>query len=160
MFGECRFWYEILSEFHVPKFNLVDSTMDRLRNSRDFARVQSTGRKLRSHHLLMLWLPMRKSGSEGLAESRLGFTVSRKVGNAVQRNKIKRWLREASRALSKEVDAYQRRQNAFVDVVLIPKTEILSAGYFSTLVELQELFSLAGFLPKDRSKDSLSGRAS
>jgi ribonuclease P protein component len=33
----------------------------------------------------------------GLAEVRVGFTVSRKVGNAVERNRVRRRLREIAR---------------------------------------------------------------
>ena len=31
------------------------------------------------------------------SQSRVAFTVTRKVGNAVVRNRVKRWLREATR---------------------------------------------------------------
>tara|TARA_B100000900_G_scaffold356860_1_gene326863 strand:- start:142 stop:393 length:252 start_codon:yes stop_codon:yes gene_type:complete len=33
----------------------------------------------------------------GTSQTRVGLTVSRKVGNAVIRNRVKRWLREAIR---------------------------------------------------------------
>ena len=33
----------------------------------------------------------------GTDQTRVGLTVSRKVGNAVNRNRVKRWLREAIR---------------------------------------------------------------
>ena len=33
----------------------------------------------------------------GTNQTRVGLTVSRKVGNAVNRNRVKRWLREAIR---------------------------------------------------------------
>lgn len=96
----------------------------------------------------MLWLPLRTGLAGGLVESRLGLTVSRKVGNAVQRNKIKRWLREAARSLAKELNEYQQLNKNFADVVLIPRAEILLAGYHRTRTEVCELFIQAGFLPK------------
>jgi len=41
--------------------------------------------------LLILFTPSEQ------AQSRIAFTVTRKVGNAVIRNRVKRWLREAVR---------------------------------------------------------------
>ncbi len=61
-----------------------------LRARSDFLRVQSHGKRFRQRHLLLLVVP----GTEGV---RLGLTVSRKVGNAVVRNRVRRRLREIVR---------------------------------------------------------------
>jgi ribonuclease P protein component len=58
---------------------------ERLRKRRDFVAVQSQGRKLGGKHFLVL-------AAEG--QGRLGITVSKKVGNAVTRNRVKRFVRE------------------------------------------------------------------
>ena len=63
----------------------------RLRRSRDFRVVQRRGRKLTTGRLVILYR------SAGLDHSRFGLTVSRKVGNAVARNRVKRIIRESFR---------------------------------------------------------------
>ena len=65
----------------------------RLKKSRDFRWVQGRGRKIRQPNLMLLVLPGRGS------QTRIGLTVSRRVGNAVVRNRVKRWLREGLRHL-------------------------------------------------------------
>jgi ribonuclease P protein component len=62
----------------------------RLRRRADFVQVQSTGQKLHGRHVIAL---ARKRSSPLLA-GRLGITVTKKVGNAVVRNRIKRLVRE------------------------------------------------------------------
>lgn len=61
----------------------------RLRRSADLEKVRQSGRSWR-HPLAIL-----ATGENGLDVSRFAFIASRRVGNAVQRNRAKRLLREA-----------------------------------------------------------------
>ena len=63
----------------------------RLRKRPEFVKVQDRGSKVSTDCLLALYLP-----NEG--QTRLGLTVSSKVGNAVLRNRVRRRLRELFRA--------------------------------------------------------------
>jgi ribonuclease P protein component len=60
----------------------------RLRRRAEFVAVQTEGKKLHGRHVLALVRP------QTLPVGRLGITVTKKVGNAVVRNRIKRLLRE------------------------------------------------------------------
>lgn len=65
----------------------------RLRRRREFLEVQQRGRRLHAGEFLVLAL------DAGRGQPRIGITVSSKVANAVGRNRVKRWVREAFRAL-------------------------------------------------------------
>ena len=62
----------------------------RLRRRADYLAVQADGAKLHGRHVLAL---ARKRSDPELV-GRLGITVTKKVGNAVVRNRIKRLIRE------------------------------------------------------------------
>jgi ribonuclease P protein component len=62
----------------------------RLRRRADYLAVQADGSKLHGRHVLGL---ARKRSDPALV-GRLGITVTKKVGNAVVRNRIKRLMRE------------------------------------------------------------------
>jgi ribonuclease P protein component len=66
----------------------------RLRQRAEYVAVQADGRKLHGRHVLAI----AKQRTNETLGGRLGITVTRKVGNAVVRNRIKRLLREWLRA--------------------------------------------------------------
>ncbi len=66
----------------------------RLSRSGDFERVYREGRS-HSNRFLVLYAFPRRDSEEEASDVRLGISVSRKVGNAVDRNAVKRGLREA-----------------------------------------------------------------
>ena len=64
----------------------------RLSRSAEFERVYRQGRSKGNRHLVLYVFPRDEPSEEG---PRLGLSVSRKVGGAVERNRVKRVLREA-----------------------------------------------------------------
>jgi ribonuclease P protein component len=64
----------------------------RIRRRSDFLRVQAVGQRTSTTHFVLL-----VAAREEAACARVGFVVTRKVGNAVQRNRIKRVCRECFR---------------------------------------------------------------
>jgi ribonuclease P protein component len=71
----------------------------RLSRSGEFDRVYREGRSHASRYLVLYSFP-RAGGDEG---PRLGISVGRKVGGAVDRNKVKRLLRESFWAAADEL---------------------------------------------------------
>ena len=81
--------------------------MARLRRRREFLEVQQRGTRLYAGDVIVL---ARDSGQGG---PRIGITVSSKIANAVGRNRVKRWVREAFRAARGDLPA--------VDLVVIAR---------------------------------------
>jgi ribonuclease P protein component len=63
----------------------------RLTRSQDFDAVYRRGRSTSTRYLVLYWFPR---DAEDDAEPRLGLAVPKSAGNAVDRNRIKRRLRE------------------------------------------------------------------
>ncbi len=76
--------------------------------------MQQRGRRIHSGELVVLAL------ASGTPRPRIGITVSSKVGNAVERNRVKRWIREAWRGVAGDLPA--------IDLVVIARPAALGAG--------------------------------
>ena len=74
----------------------------RLSRSAEFERVYRQGRSVGNRFLVLYSFP-RSTAGEPADGARLGVSVSRKVGGAVERNRVKRLLREAFAAESEVV---------------------------------------------------------
>jgi ribonuclease P protein component len=104
----------------------------RLLKHADFRRVYEQGRRHFSANLTAFYVVQR--GSTG---PRIGFTVSKALGGAVDRNRMKRRLREATR------EAWNEFSSA-VDVVVNPKKTVLKAEFLVLVDEMRKALAIVG----------------
>ncbi len=90
----------------------------RLSRSADFEAVYRRGRSASSRHLVVY--AFARDPSSGAGEPRVGLTVSRKVGGAVDRNRVKRLLREAASRVTPGL-------SADVDLVIVARPGLAEA---------------------------------
>ncbi|MCW3474827.1 ribonuclease P protein component [Limobrevibacterium gyesilva] len=105
----------------------------RLKRRAEFLRVASKGRKAPVHGLVLQALARDDDGP-----ARLGFTVTRKVGNAVTRNRARRRLKEAARLLLRD------RPVCGVDLVLIGRNTTGTRDFVALQDDLRRALAKLG----------------
>jgi ribonuclease P protein component len=104
---------------------------ERLTRRPDFLAVQERGRRFAGPSYLLFALP-RAATQAGRGRARLGITVSKKIGKAAQRNRVKRWVRESYRRMSDLAPAA-------TDLVVVARAGAAARGYRATADELRSL---------------------
>jgi ribonuclease P protein component len=102
----------------------------RLRKRPEFLRLKDSARKFASRGILVVWQ------DNGLAHARLGVTVSKKVGCAVIRNRVKRCVREVFRN--------NRLLLPAVDLNVIARSEAATMDFHGLQQELLKAFRHIG----------------
>ncbi len=105
----------------------------RLTRSQDFDRMRHEGRGY-PHRLMLLSI-----APNNLDQNRYGFVVSKRLGNAVVRNRTKRVLREAVRALHPHL-------RVGYDVVIVARSASVGKPFDEISRTINELFRQAGVL--------------
>ena len=104
----------------------------RLLKHADFRRVYEQGRRHFSANLTAFYVVHPESTGP-----RIGFTVSKALGGAVDRNRMKRRLREATR------EAWNGFP-ASVDIVVNPKRTVLKAEFPVLVDEMRKALAVVG----------------
>jgi len=106
----------------------------RLLKHSDFQRVYQSGRRQFTGNVTVFYL--RRDGPEPGSGPRVGFTVGKALGGSVERNRIKRKMREAVRL------SWGACEGA-VDVVFNPRKSVLTLPFSDLADEVARAFRLA-----------------
>ena len=103
----------------------------RIRKNMEFKEIYKYGKNYWNKNLILY---IRKNNLE---ETRVGFTISKKMGNAVTRNKIRRRMKEAYR-----LNFYNVKEG--YDLIFIPKKHIIDISYGELENSIKHIIKISG----------------
>jgi ribonuclease P protein component len=109
----------------------------RLRKHADYLRAYAQGRKRQSANMSWFLAPQSEEPASAANSGRVGLTVSKMLGKAHQRNRIKRRMREALR----------RHINLFpegFDLIFHPRRNVLTVEFTELEAEVVRILEIAG----------------
>lgn len=110
----------------------------RIKKDNEFQKVFKEGKSFANRQFIVY-----RYKKEGQEQFRIGLSVSKKVGNAVTRNRIKRYIRQAFLEMKDEL------QND-VDYVIIARHQAAKIDFHETKKSLQHVLRIARVLKRNR----------
>ncbi|MFO7814901.1 MAG: ribonuclease P protein component [Halanaerobiales bacterium] len=106
--------------------------MKTLKKKNDFNKVFNRGKSTASRYFVLYWYPNKNE------INRYGFSISKRIGKAVVRNKLKRRLKEIIRKLLEDssLKGY--------DVIIIARNPVNNLNFYGIKEDLTGLFKKAG----------------
>lgn len=133
--GESAFQPEHLGKkSHSQPGQVSACRIVRLKRRSEFLATAASGRRWVAPSFILQVAPRPGEAVEPCLEAGLGFTSSRRVGNAVQRNRAKRRLKEASRLLLPKAAASSH------NYVLIARSAVLTCPFQTLIDDLNKAF--------------------
>ena len=102
-----------------------------LKKNREFKQVYSSGKSIASPYLVLYWYSNNKE------KNRYGFSISKKIGKAVVRNKLKRRLKEIIRLKEEKICMGY-------DIIIIARNPINKLDFQKLKKDLIKLYKKAG----------------
>lgn len=107
----------------------------RIKKNEEFQKVFKKGKSFANRQFVVYCLKKEQQ------EFRIGLSVGKKVGNAVARNQVKRYIRQAFLELKDDV-----KQD--MDYVIIARTQAASLDFHETKKSLEHVLKIAKVLKK------------
>ncbi|SIS54551.1 ribonuclease P protein component [Salimicrobium flavidum] len=107
----------------------------RIKKNKEFQNVFKNGKSFANRQLVLYYL------KKDQPHFRIGLSVSKRIGNAVMRNKVKRYLREAFHELEDEL-------HQDYDFVIIARKPVNAMEYHDVKKSLQHVCKRSGVLKK------------
>ncbi|WP_409227358.1 ribonuclease P protein component [Gudongella sp. SC589] len=104
---------------------------NRLRKNMEFKKVYKARKNFWNRNLILY---IRRNGTK---ETRIGVSITRKVGNAVVRNKLKRRIKELN-------SRYIENLKSGYDIVIIPKKNAVDLSFKDLESALKHIYKLSG----------------
>lgn len=110
----------------------------RIKKNKDFQEAFKNGRSFANRQFVVYVLQKKEQ-----EYFRIGLSVSKKIGNAVTRNRIKRYIRQA-------VFELKDRININVDYVIIARRPLAEMGFFEVKKSLEHVLKVGKVLRKSQ----------
>lgn len=108
---------------------------NRLRKNIEFKKVYKTGKNYWNRNLIVF---IRKNGREN---TRIGVSITKRIGNAVVRNKLKRRIKSIN-------EDYINFIKSGYDIVIIPKKNAVGLTFKDLESAVKHIYKISGLLEK------------